>query len=146
MIGYLTVFLIVGTPFSGSYGIDDTKIDDDSIRQTMDRLRRLVLFGWLIYPAGYVVGALELGGAGGAAGMMLVYNLADLVNKLAFVIIVLVGARATEEAHAAYDSTLTHTPTVAKTEREEEEDHRDSLRELAALASEIADEEISGEL
>ena len=146
MIGYLTVFLIVGTPFTGSYGIDDTKIADESIRQTMGRLRRLVLFGWLIYPAGYVVGALELGGAGGAAGMMLVYNLADLVNKLAFVIIVLVGARATEEAQAAYDSSFTYTPTATKTEREEEEEHRDSLRELAALASEMVDDEISGEL
>lgn len=100
-VGYLTVFMIVGSPFTGAYGIDDTKISDPSIVATMTRLRKVVLIGWLIYPVGYVIGATELGGVEGAASMMLVYNLADLVNKLAFVIIVLIGCRAVEDTVSA---------------------------------------------
>lgn len=43
-------------------------------------LRIIVTVGWAIYPIGYVLGA----GAEGAAGLNIVYNLADFVNKIAF--------------------------------------------------------------
>jgi len=38
--------------------------------------------------------------------MMLTYNIADLINKVAFVVIVLIGARSTEEAEAVYRGRL----------------------------------------
>ena len=60
MLGFLTVVLVVGTPFTGAYGIDDSKIKDPAIKLTMDRLRRLVIYGWLIYPVRYVIGALDM--------------------------------------------------------------------------------------
>lgn len=144
-VGYLTVFLIVGTPFTGAYGIDDSKIADDAIRTTMGRLRRLILIGWIIYPVGYIFGAVEAGGQDGSALMMLVYNIADLVNKLAFVIIVLVGTRDTEEAKAMFEGRFT-SPAAAASEPEEDIE-RESLMSLAALSQELADEDGSdGEL
>ena len=48
-------------------------------------LRIIVTVGWAIYPIGYVLGA----GAEGAAGLNIVYNLADFVNKIAFGVIIL---------------------------------------------------------
>lgn len=144
-VGYLTVFLIVGTPFTGAYGIDDSKIADDAIRTTMGRLRRLILIGWIIYPAGYILGAVEAGGQDGSALMMLVYNIADLVNKLAFVIIVLVGTRDTEEAKAMFEGRFA-SPAAAASEPEEDIE-RESLMSLAALSQELADEDgLDGEL
>ena len=133
-VGYLTVFMIVGTPFSGAYGIDDTKVNDPAIVQTLGRLRKVVSIGWLIYPAGYVIGAVQLGGVDGAAAMMLAYNLADLVNKLAFVIIVLLGCRATEEAMAAYEGRFNnHAPASTPVESDDTYDNA-GLLELAALS------------
>lgn len=147
MIGYLTVFLIVGTPFTGAYGIDDSKITDPAIQETMSRLRRLILIGWTIYPAGYIVGALEVGGEDGAAAMMLVYNIADLVNKLAFVIIVLVGTRSTIEAQNMPTGMFVSQPNVDSAEEDlNESEASQSLRELAALSQELAEADISGEL
>jgi len=134
MVGYATVFLVVGTPFTGAYGIDDTKIGDESIRIAMSRMRKLILFGWVIYPIGYILGALETGGDDGAAWMMLAYNFADLINKFGFVIIVLMGARGTQEAIAAYEGRLAaFTPPRAASPEEEEYD-QSGLLELAAIA------------
>ena len=135
MVGYLTVFLIVGTPFTGAYGIDDSKIHDESIKQGMKRLRALVSIGWMIYPIGYVVGALEVGNEDGAAYMILLYNLADLVNKLAFVIIMLVAARGTQEALQGNVFQVT-----APTEVKEEAYDDSGLLELAKLASDASGE------
>ena len=135
MVGYLTVFLIVGTPFTGAYGIDDSKIHDASIKQGMKRLRALVSFGWIIYPVGYVVGALEVGNEDGAAMMILLYNLADLVNKLAFVIIVLIAARGTQEALQGNVFQA-----IAPTEVEDEAYDDSGLLELAQLASGASEE------
>jgi bacteriorhodopsin len=147
MVGYLTVFLIVGTPFTGAYGIDDSKITDPAIQLTMTRLRRLILIGWTIYPAGYIIGALEVGGQDGAASMMLVYNIADLVNKLAFVIIVLVGARSTEEAQATpLGFYAGHAPSATTIHDSDDQGASESLLELAALSKELAEAELSGEL
>jgi bacteriorhodopsin len=144
-VGYLTVFLIVGTPFTGAYGIDDAKISEDAIRTTMGRLRRLILIGWIIYPAGYILGAVEAGGEDGSALMMLVYNIADLVNKLAFVIIVLVGTRDTEEAKSMFEGLFASTAAAAS--EPEEDIERESLMSLAALSQELADEDgLDGEL
>jgi len=98
LIGFVAVLSIVGSPLNGAYGIDDSRIQDESIRHALLNLRRLMLFGWLIYPIGYIVGAQQPSGEDPSLLMMLVYNMADLVNKLGFVIIVLIGAKNTPEA------------------------------------------------
>ncbi len=105
-VGLLTVLVVVGTPFTGAYGIDHRLIADASIQLAIRRMRLLILVGWLVYPLGYVVGALQIGGEDGAAWMIFTYNIADLTNKVAFVVIVLIGARSTEEAEAVYRGRL----------------------------------------
>ena len=56
-------------------------------------LRLIVTGGWAIYPIGYILGA----GEGGAAGLNLIYNLADFVNKIAFGVVIWVAATSSSE-------------------------------------------------
>ena len=57
-------------------------------------LRLIVTVGWAIYPIGYILGA----GEGGEAGLNLVYNLADFVNKIAFGVVIWVAAVSSTES------------------------------------------------
>ena len=57
-------------------------------------LRLIVTVGWAIYPIGYILGA----GEGGEAGLNLVYNLADFVNKIAFGVVIWVAATSSTES------------------------------------------------
>ena len=56
-------------------------------------LRLIVTVGWAIYPIGYILGA----GEGGAAGLNLIYNLADFVNKISFGVVIWVAATSSSE-------------------------------------------------
>ena len=56
-------------------------------------LRLIVTVGWAIYPIGYILCA----GEGGAAGLNLIYNLADFVNKIAFGVVIWVAATSSSE-------------------------------------------------
>jgi bacteriorhodopsin len=56
-------------------------------------LRLIVTVGWAIYPIGYILGA----GEGGEAGLNLIYNLADFVNKIAFGVVIWVAAVSSTE-------------------------------------------------
>ena len=56
-------------------------------------LRLIVTVGWAIYPIGYVLG----GGPDGAAGLNIVYNLADFVNKIAFGVVIWAAATSSSE-------------------------------------------------
>ena len=57
-------------------------------------LRLIVTVGWAIYPIGYILGAAD----GGAAGLNLIYNLADFVNKIAFGVVIWVAATSSRES------------------------------------------------
>ncbi len=63
-------------------------------QKAYNALKWIVSVGWLIYPIGYVVGQ----GQGGEASLNLVYNLADLVNKIAFGAIIWSAAVSDSEA------------------------------------------------
>ncbi|MAA48911.1 MAG: biphenyl 2,3-dioxygenase [Gammaproteobacteria bacterium] len=56
-------------------------------------LRLIVTVGWAIYPIGYILGAAD----GGAAGLNLIYNLADFVNKIAFGVVIWAAATSSSE-------------------------------------------------
>ena len=53
-------------------------------------LRLIVTVGWAIYPIGYAVG--YFGGGVDAGSLILIYNLADFVNKIAFGMAIYVAA------------------------------------------------------
>ena len=56
-------------------------------------LRLIVTVGWAIYPIGYILGAAD----GGAAGLNLIYNLADFLNKIAFGVVIWAAATSSSE-------------------------------------------------
>ena len=50
-------------------------------------MRMIVLVGWAIYPIGYLVGD-----TGSADSLNIIYNLADLINKTAFGLVIWAAA------------------------------------------------------
>jgi len=61
------------------------------VKEAFSTMRFIVTIGWSIYPLGYLFGYLM--GAVNDSTLNLVYNLADLVNKIAFVLAVWVSAK-----------------------------------------------------
>ena len=53
------------------------------VQESFKTMRYIVTVGWCIYPLGYLFGYLL--GSVDSASLNLLYNLADLVNKIAFV-------------------------------------------------------------
>jgi len=56
-----------------------------AVRQSYNNMRIIVSCGWAIYPAGYFLGQLNHT-AGAAEALNVTYNIADFVNKIAFVL------------------------------------------------------------
>jgi bacteriorhodopsin len=49
-------------------------------------MRNIVTFGWAIYPLGYILGYMM--GSVDSATLNIIYNLADVLNKIAFGLII----------------------------------------------------------
>ena len=67
-------------------------------QRAFNALRLIVTVGWSIYPIGYVYG---YAGGGDADTLNLIYNLADLVNKIAFGVVIWAAATSEEPVKAA---------------------------------------------
>lgn len=75
------------------YGGQASKINADSapasVQSAFRLMRNIVLIGWAIYPLGYFLGYLSGSTPEASADMLnIVYNLADVVNKIAFGVII----------------------------------------------------------
>mgnify|MGYP001166223955 CR=1 FL=1 len=57
-----------------------------AVQAAFNAMRLIVSVGWSIYPLGYYFGYLQ--GAVSAQLLNLIYNLADFVNKIAFVLVI----------------------------------------------------------
>merc|ERR1712012_381317 len=57
----------------------------EAVKQSFNNMRIIVSCGWAIYPAGYVLGQIN-NSAGAAQALNVTYNIADFVNKIAFVL------------------------------------------------------------
>jgi bacteriorhodopsin len=69
-----------------------------AVKQSFNSMRIIVTAGWAIYPAGYFLGQLD-NSAGAAEALNVTYNVADFVNKIAFVLACWSAAKSdTEEA------------------------------------------------
>merc|ERR1711933_65522 len=55
-----------------------------AVQQSFNNMRIIVSLGWAIYPAGYFLGTLTQGASSEALNVT--YNIADFVNKIAFVL------------------------------------------------------------
>merc|ERR1712054_173272 len=56
-----------------------------AVVQSFNNMRLIVSLGWAIYPAGYFLGQIN-NSAGAAQALNVTYNIADFVNKIAFVL------------------------------------------------------------
>ena len=88
--------------FLGQAGKISAAEAPESVQSAFKLMRWIVTFGWAIYPIGYFVGYLMgQDPSNSSAALNLIYNLADVVNKIAFgVIIWTVATSETDRASA----------------------------------------------
>jgi len=82
MLGWAFILFEIFTGESGSACQKEGV--SDAVKQSFNNMRMIVSVGWSIYPLGYVLGCLT--GAADETSLNLVYNIADLVNKIGFVL------------------------------------------------------------
>ena len=84
--------------FAGEAGRVASEQASDSVKSAFSTMRWIVTIGWAIYPLGYFFGYMS----GGASMEMLniIYNLADVLNKIAFGVIIWNVAVTESEAKA----------------------------------------------
>merc|ERR1712178_444231 len=76
-----------------------------AVRQSFNNMRIIVSLGWAIYPAGYYLGKVNTT-AQAAQTLNVVYNIADFVNKIAFVLACWSCAKADTEAALGKEALL----------------------------------------
>jgi bacteriorhodopsin len=95
MIGWL---YIIWEIFKGEASQLNENSGNAASQQAFKTIRAIVTFGWAIYPIGYYLGYLADGGSGTNIDTVnIVYNLADLVNKVAFGLAIWVAATSDSE-------------------------------------------------
>lgn len=105
IIGMLGWFYILYEIFAGEAAQMATDNASPAVQSSYNTMRWIVTIGWAIYPLGYVLGYFvyvdDMGQTTAAASeaLNIVYNLADVVNKIAFGL--LIWYAATSESKAA---------------------------------------------
>jgi bacteriorhodopsin len=100
-IGMLGWFYILYEIFMGEAAKAAEANASDAVKYSYKAMRWIVTIGWAIYPIGYVFGYMGEPGANDAA-LNIIYNLADLVNKVAFGLLIWYAATS--------DSLINHEP------------------------------------
>ena len=100
-VGWAMVIVATGTPWSSGKGVDNSKIAPELMWST-NALRWFICVGWVIYPIGYLFNP-EAGvsSAVSAEVMAVLYNIADMINKIGFGVVAWMGAKKATEAMAA---------------------------------------------
>ena len=90
LIGLVAWLYVLGEVFFGRMGELSAKSANFSVHRSYFWLRLIVTIGWAVYPLSYFI----VGFAGGVAEnkLNIVYNLADLVNQIAFGLAILTAA------------------------------------------------------
>ena len=105
VIGMLGWFYILYEIFLGEAGKAAEATASDAVKFAYKAMRWIVTVGWAIYPIGYVFGYMT-GSSDGAANqeaLNIVYNLADLVNKIAFGLLIWYAATSESQTAAAVE-------------------------------------------
>lgn len=88
--------------FAGEAGKISAASAPPAVQSAFKLMRNIVTVGWAIYPIGYFVGYLAGSEPAASANMLnVVYNLADVVNKIAFGVIVWTVATSQTDSKAA---------------------------------------------
>ena len=89
IVGMLGWAYILYEIFAGEAGKINASQAPESVQSAFSLMRLIVTFGWAIYPVGYFFGYLT--GSDPASSMKalnVIYNLADVLNKIAFGVII----------------------------------------------------------
>ena len=96
VIGMLGWLFILYEIFMGEAGKVSSENAPESVKSSFNIMRLIVTIGWAIYPLGYFMG--YLAGGADAATLNMIYNIADVINKIAFCLAI--WACATKESNA----------------------------------------------
>ena len=90
MLGWIYVIYLI---YFGEAKKVNAGSNNSASQMAFNAIRLIVLIGWAIYPIGYVLGNFGDLGVEGMKAMNTIYNLADLVNKTAFGIVIWAAAK-----------------------------------------------------
>ena len=99
-MGWAMILVATGLPF-GLYdglGVDNSKIKEE-VKWSTDALRTFILVGWIIYPIGYLFNE-NTYDLGNEEVMGVLYNIADMINKIGFGVVAWMGAKKATAAMA----------------------------------------------
>ena len=97
LIGLILWLYVLGELYFGRMAEINAQSASDPVRLGFFWLRLIVTIGWALYPLSYLI--VRLGNGADVAKLMVIYNLADLVNQIAFVLAVLATAM-NDSAHS----------------------------------------------
>jgi bacteriorhodopsin len=101
IIGMLGWAFILYEIFMGEASKINANQAPESVKSAFNTMRWIVTIGWAIYPLGYFLGYLTGSDPKESAAMLnIVYNLADVLNKIAFGLIIWKVAVSETEKHA----------------------------------------------
>ena len=81
-IGMAGLRFILQEIFAGEASKVNAAEAPDSVKTAYNTMKWIVTIGWAIYPIGYFMG--YMAGGADANSLNIIYNLADVVNKIAF--------------------------------------------------------------
>lgn len=90
LIGLILWLYVLGELYFGRMAEINAENASDPVRLGFFWLRLIVTIGWALYPLSYLI--VRLGNGADVAKMSVIYNLADLINQIAFVLAVLATA------------------------------------------------------
>ena len=89
LIGMAGWAFILFEIFAGQASKINASSAPPAVQSAFKLMRNIVTVGWAIYPIGYFLGYLTSAEAGSQDNMLnVVYNIADVVNKIAFGVII----------------------------------------------------------
>jgi bacteriorhodopsin len=89
IVGMLGWAYILYEIFAGQASKINAAESPESVQSAFKLMRWIVTIGWAIYPIGYFVGYLMgQDPANSSAALNVIYNLADVLNKIAFGVII----------------------------------------------------------
>ena len=101
IVGMLGWLYILREIFAGEAGKISATSAPASVQSAFSLMRWIVTIGWAIYPLGYFLGYLTGSDPSESADMLnVVYNFADVVNKIAFGVIIWTVAVAETDANS----------------------------------------------
>ena len=96
VIGMAGWIFILYEIFAGEASKVNAAEAPDSVKTAYNTMKWIVTIGWAIYPIGYFMG--YMAGGADADSLNVVYNLADVVNKIAFCFAIWAAATAESDA------------------------------------------------